>query len=46
MRALEQPGPISGYSVQIEQHAVGLKLKTFVEITFSSDSREAMECFE
>lgn len=46
IKALEASGVITGYAAQIDPHALGLKLQAFVEITLTSQSREAMERFE
>ncbi len=46
IRALEAAGVITGYAAQIDPQALGLKLQAFVEITLTSQSREAMERFE
>lgn len=46
IKALEASGTITGYAAQIDPHALGLRLQAFVEITLTSQSREAMERFE
>ena len=46
IRALEASGVITGYGAQVDPQALGLKLQAFVEITLTSQSREAMERFE
>ena len=46
VRALEAAGIITGYTAQIDAARVGLKAIAFVEITLTSQSREAMERFE
>lgn len=46
IKALEAAGIITGYAAQIDPHALGLKLQAFVEITLTSQSREAMDRFE
>ena len=37
---------ITGYAAQIDAPKLGLKLQAFVEITLTSQSREAMDRFE
>ncbi|HCF25253.1 MAG TPA: AsnC family transcriptional regulator, partial [Novosphingobium sp.] len=39
-------GIVTGYAAQLDPQALGLKLQAFVEITLTSQSREAMERFE
>ena len=46
IKALEASGVITGYTAQIDPHKLGLKLQAFVEITLTSQSREAMDRFE
>lgn len=46
IRALEQAGLISGYGARLDPAQLGLKLLVFVEITLTSQSREAMDTFE
>ena len=46
IKALETSGVITGYAAQIDPHQLGLKLQAFVEITLTSQSREAKERFE
>lgn len=46
IKALEEAGIITGYAAQVDPHKLGLKLRAFVEITLSSQSREAMDRFE
>ena len=46
IKALEASGVITGYAAQIDPHQLGLKLQAFVEITLTSQSREAMDRFE
>ena len=46
IKALEAAGTITGYAAQIDPHKLGLKLQAFVEITLTSQSREAMDRFE
>lgn len=46
IKALEASGVITGYAAQIDPQQLGLKLQAFVEITLTSQSREAMERFE
>ena len=46
IKALEAAGTITGYAAQIDPHQLGLKLQAFVEITLTSQSREAMDRFE
>lgn len=46
IRALEQAGIITGYRAQVDSGRLGLKLQAFVEITLTSQSREAMDRFE
>lgn len=46
IKSLEESGLITGYAAQIDPHKLGLKLQAFVEITLTSQSREAMDRFE
>jgi Lrp/AsnC family transcriptional regulator, leucine-responsive regulatory protein len=46
IKALEASGVIAGYAAQIDPQRLGLKLLAFVEITLTSQSREAMDRFE
>lgn len=46
IRALEEAGVITGYAAQVDSGRLGLKLQAFVEITLTSQSREAMDRFE
>jgi DNA-binding Lrp family transcriptional regulator len=46
IRALEQAGIIAGYGARLDPHRLGLNLVVFVEITLTSQSREAMDRFE
>ncbi|WP_296678528.1 Lrp/AsnC family transcriptional regulator [Novosphingobium sp.] len=46
IKALEEAGIITGYAAQIDAPKLGLKLQAFVEITLTSQSREAMDRFE
>jgi DNA-binding Lrp family transcriptional regulator len=46
IKALEGSGVITGYTAQIDAHRLGLQLQAFVEITLTSQSREAMDRFE
>jgi len=46
IRALEQAGIIAGYGARLDPHRLGLNLVIFVEITLTSQSREAMDRFE
>jgi Lrp/AsnC family leucine-responsive transcriptional regulator len=46
VRALEAAGIITGYTAQIDAARIGLKATAFVEITLTSQSREAMDRFE
>lgn len=46
IKALEASGVITGYAAQIDAPKLGLKLQAFVEITLTSQSREAMDKFE
>lgn len=46
IRALEEDGLIIGYTAQVDPYRLGLKLQAFVEITLTSQSREAMDRFE
>ncbi|HOB14450.1 MAG TPA: Lrp/AsnC family transcriptional regulator [Novosphingobium sp.] len=46
IKALEASGVITGYAAQIDAHRLGLRLQAFVEITLTSQSREAMDRFE
>lgn len=46
IKALEDAGIITGYAAQVDSGRLGLKLQAFVEITLTSQSREAMDRFE
>jgi Lrp/AsnC family transcriptional regulator, leucine-responsive regulatory protein len=46
IKALEASGVIAGYAAQLDPQRLGLKLLAFVEITLTSQSREAMDRFE
>ena len=46
VRALEVSGLITGYTAQVDPARLGLKAMAFVEITLTSQSREAMDRFE
>lgn len=46
IRALEEAGVISGYAARIDPRRIGLAALVFVEITLTSQSREAMDRFE
>jgi Lrp/AsnC family leucine-responsive transcriptional regulator len=46
IKALEAAGVIAGYAAQLDPQRLGLKLLAFVEITLTSQSREAMDRFE
>ena len=46
VRALEEAGVISGYAARVDPRRIGLAALVFVEITLTSQSREAMERFE
>lgn len=46
IRALELAGLIEGYGARLNPAILGLKLIAFVEITLTSQSREAMDRFE
>ena len=46
IKALEASGAIAGYAAQLDAQRLGLKLLAFVEITLTSQSREAMDRFE
>lgn len=46
VRALEAAGLITGYVAQVDPAQLGLKAVAMVEITLTSQSREAMERFE
>ncbi|MEY4952776.1 MAG: hypothetical protein RL299_1200 [Pseudomonadota bacterium] len=46
IKALETSGVITGYGAQVDPQKLGLKMQAFVEITLTSQSREAMERFE
>lgn len=46
IRALEQAGLIEGYGARLDPGKLGLSLIAFVEITLTSQSREAMDRFE
>lgn len=46
IKVLEQTGVIAGYSARLEPRQLGLSVEVFVEITLTSQSREAMDRFE
>lgn len=46
IKSLEAAGFISGYMARLDPQRLGLKLQAFVEITLTSQSREAMDRFE
>ncbi|WP_164155656.1 Lrp/AsnC family transcriptional regulator [Sandarakinorhabdus rubra] len=46
IKQLEADGLIAGYRAQLDPTRLGLKLEAFVEITLTSQSREAMDRFE
>ncbi len=46
IKSLEDNGVIAGYSVRLDPVALGLGLHAFVEISLTSQSREAMDRFE
>jgi DNA-binding Lrp family transcriptional regulator len=46
IKSLEAAGLIAGYQAQLDPQRLGLKLQAFVEITLTSQSREAMDRFE
>jgi len=46
IKSLESAGVILRYSAVLDPHRLGLNLQAFVEITLTSQSREAMDCFE
>ncbi|GGZ12102.1 Lrp/AsnC family transcriptional regulator [Novosphingobium colocasiae] len=45
-RALEEEGLILGYAARVDPRRIGLTVEVFVEITLTSQSREAMDRFE
>ena len=46
IKALEEQGLIAGYAARLDARALGLTVEVFVEITLTSQSREAMDRFE
>ncbi len=46
IKSLEAAGLIAGYHARLDPQRLGLKLQAFVEITLTSQSREAMDRFE
>lgn len=46
IKSLEAAGLITGYAAVLDARRLGLKLQVFVEITLTSQSREAMDRFE
>ncbi|MFZ2997458.1 Lrp/AsnC family transcriptional regulator [Sphingobium sp.] len=46
VKALEDGGAIAGYAARLDPVALGLDLLAFVEISLTSQSREAMDRFE
>lgn len=46
IKALEEAGAIAGYAARLDPRRLGLAVDVFVEITLTSQSREAMDRFE
>ncbi|RVQ67788.1 Lrp/AsnC family transcriptional regulator [Croceicoccus ponticola] len=46
VRALEEAGVVAGYGARLDPQRLGLTLEVFVEITLTTQSREAMDRFE
>ena len=46
IKALEEQGLIAGYAARVDPRRMGLTVEVFVEITLTSQSREAMDRFE
>jgi DNA-binding Lrp family transcriptional regulator len=46
IKALEDQGLIAGYAARVDSRRLGLTVEVFVEITLTSQSREAMDRFE
>lgn len=46
IKSLEEAGIIAGYAARLDPQALGLALQAFVEISLTSQSREAMDRFE
>ncbi|WP_067734526.1 Lrp/AsnC family transcriptional regulator [Novosphingobium naphthalenivorans] len=46
IKALEEQGLILGYAARVDARRLGLSVEVFVEITLTSQSREAMDRFE
>lgn len=46
IRLLEQAGYVAGYGARLDPIALGLDLQAFVDISLTSQSREAMDRFE
>lgn len=46
VKALEAAGWVTGYGARLDPKKLGLKLDAFVEITLTSQTREAMDRFE
>jgi DNA-binding Lrp family transcriptional regulator len=46
IRTLEEQGVIAGYAARVDPRRIGLAVEVFVEITLTSQSREAMDKFE
>lgn len=46
VKALEEQGLIAGYAARVDPRRLGLTVEVFVEITLTSQSREAMDRFE
>lgn len=46
IKALEDAGLIAGYAARVDPRRIGLAVEVFVEITLTSQSREAMDRFE
>ncbi len=46
VRALEERGVIEGYVARLDPHRLGLAVEVLVEITLTSQNREAMDTFE
>jgi Lrp/AsnC family transcriptional regulator, leucine-responsive regulatory protein len=46
IKALEDQGLVTGYAARVDPRRMGLTVEVFVEITLTSQSREAMDRFE
>ncbi len=46
IRALEQAAIVTGYAARVDPRRMGLAVQAYVEITLTSQSREAMDRFE